>query len=167
MLFYEEESTAVYFTTDITSRVEKNFEQENSSSKLDAEINPERKITIIKDANNKKIVHYDSKEDNHQDLNKIYKWKDSNNILIISSDPPPSKVNYEVYYYREDESISLDSSNIKFNSINNNDLSKSISNSPIRVYTPNGLRELINQSKEIGEKLELRGELLDELFELL
>ena len=103
----------------------------------------------------------------------IYKWRDKNNTIIISSERPPSGITAEAYPYMENEFSTSEKSitntagktkPISVRKINNND---SIVDNPLQVYTPNGLRELIQYSKDIGEQIELRGELLDDLSEQL
>lgn len=120
----------------------------------------------------------DTKNTNIQLNNKsnekyIYKWRDKNNTIIISSIKPPSGITAEVYPYVE-KGFSISEKNITNTSRKTKPVSTkkinentSIGDNPLQVYTPDGLRQLIQYSKDIGEQIELRGELLDDLSEQL
>jgi len=151
----------------IIPEVVKSIEPTSSSLEPDITKKPEKKIIINRDNNNNKIISYDSRTSNLQNLNNIYKWRDSKRTLIISSEPPPANVIYETFHFDQSGTVpsALNEANIKPN--REFRILLSTSDNPLRVYTPDGLRELIKQSKEVGEKLELRGELLDELTEML
>ncbi len=128
---------------------------------------PEKKISITKDINNKKIISYDSRTSNLQNLSYIYKWRDSNKTLIISSEPPPENITHETFYFDQTSTTPTVVNETDIKPIGKIRTTPSILDNSLRVYTPDGLRALIKQSKEIGDKLELRGELLDELTEML
>ena len=120
----------------------------------------------------------DTKNINTQQTNKsnekyIYKWRDKNNTIIISSESPPPDVTPEVYPYIENgipisgKSITNTTRGTKPISTKSIHENGSIADNPLQVYTPDGLKQLIQYTKDIGEQIELRGELLDSLSEEL
>ena len=158
---------AVNPTTNIISEFEKPYNQKSSSFEINTKNYPEKIISNINDTNNKKIVNYDSVPGDIHKLSYIYKWKDSNKTIILSSEPPPANIIHETFYFKKTDATPLVPNEVEMISNGKIRISKSISDNPLRVYTPDGLRELIKQSKDIGETLELRGKLLDDIYEML
>ena len=97
----------------------------------------------------------------------IYKWRDTNNVIVISSDPPPEDISAEAFIISEEPKVTERRAETIIQP-NRNDIEvPDFVSSPLKVYTPDGLRELIEYSKEVGEKIQLRGEMLDDLVEQL
>ena len=105
------------------------------------------------------------------EIGRIYKWRDPNGTIIISSEPPKLGTKAEIFPFQLQQELETQ----KYTANNSNsaapDPSKPVQagqpsfvNTPLHVYTPEGLRELIRYSKEIGEKIETRGELLNEMI---
>ncbi len=101
---------------------------------------------------------------------RLYKWKESKNLTVISTEPPPADISASVLLFaREPDAVNraaaTASASIRYSEAD--PMSPSFSDHPVEVYTPGGLRELIRYSREVGEKIELRGEELNELIDLL
>lgn len=125
-------------------------------------------------ASDNEAVDTDSPSDKNGDMAKekaairyLYKWRDEENIIVISSYPPPEGVSAETFILSEqlqppvNEELPATKTQVV-----PTDTPK-FADTPLRVYSPEGLKELIEYSEEIGEKIQLRGEMLNELVELL
>ena len=101
-------------------------------------------------------------------LRRLYKWRDGDNTIIISTESPPSEASVETFYFRAGNvSKPVKPSDSGSGTISGKPIpnDSSFINNPFKVYTPSGLKELINYSKAIGDKIELRSKELNELIE--
>ena len=124
-------------------------------------------IRIIKHGN---TVAASQPEKSDGNSGKLYKWKDENNVTIISMEPPPKDTRVATFIYSsESASISKDMHADKQGKSETNfhSAQPSFHDDPLQVYTPEGLKEFIKYSKEIGEKIEVRGTELEELVKML
>ena len=99
----------------------------------------------------------------------FYKWRDENNTIIISTGSPPAGIHAETYYFQTQNNASLDAppAHSAAGEQHRSSSSVSLADSPIKVYTPDGLRRLIHYSREIGDRIEIRGRELSDLVEQL
>jgi hypothetical protein len=106
----------------------------------------------------------------HDTMGRLYKWKNSNNTIVISMEPPPSDIQASVFLFSRENDITKESveGTPIISKFEPNKLTVPVLiNNPLKVYTPDGLREFIKYSQAIGEKIELRGAELDELIKQL
>ena len=109
-------------------------------------------------------------DEDRQDTARLYRWKGPDNITVISTEPPPQGIDAATFLYSNRAASGNDSMEITRHSAENSNKvmnGPSFRDDPLQVYTPDGLKEFIEYSKEIGEKIEVRGKELEELVELL
>lgn len=97
----------------------------------------------------------------------IYSWREASGIRVISTEKPQGQDEVKIYAYTNNTTSKSNTTGkeiITDNAIPNPTL---ILENPLNVYTPEGLRELIDYSHSIGEQIELRGQLMEELVEQL
>ena len=85
-------------------------------------------------------------------------------------EPPPQGIDATTFLYSNKVTIGNDSMEITRHGAESSNKAldgPSFRDDPLQVYTPDGLKEFIEYSKEIGEKIEVRGKELEELVELL
>ena len=101
------------------------------------------------------------------ELRPLYKWRNKDNTIVISTESPPAKTNVETFYFQTAavEDNTVPPSTVADPGREAYSPDPSFTNNPFKVYTPSGLRELIDYSKAIGDKIELRGEELNALIE--
>ena len=99
---------------------------------------------------------------------RLYKWKSNENITVISMEAPPEGVVATTILYSNEPTMTDSPQNLikRVPGQKTKDV-VSFRDDPLRVYTPEGLKEFIDYSKEIGEKIEVRGEELEELVKML
>ena len=98
----------------------------------------------------------------------LYKWRDKANSIVISSDPPDRGIDYEVFRFTSRSPMNESGfQNASRGNTAVNPFAPSFQSNPLRVYTPDGIRELIRYSQAIGEKIQIRDAELNELIEQL
>ncbi|NKB35740.1 MAG: hypothetical protein GKR93_01035 [Gammaproteobacteria bacterium] len=114
------------------------------------------------------IVYLSNTESSSDNTGKLYIWKTTGSVTIISMEPPPEGIEARIMLYSDNKKEVKKAAN-EITSVGNNksDNNFSLADQPLKVYTPDGLREMIRYSEEIGEIIELRGEELNELVKLL
>lgn len=110
-----------------------------------------------------------AKDNRHSTIRPLYKWRDKNNTIVISTESPPADIHAETFYFQTENKTSTDvlAPDTVANTQKRTLSDVSFVDNPISVYTPAGLKQLIDYSKEIGDKIELRGEELNTLVEQL
>ena len=145
--------------------------QETASHRSIQKVKENKEVVTRVDKQNKEIIIRNSfVERKPEAVGQLYKWKDANNITVISMDPPPSNIERSVFLFSRKSP--LDESTVEVPQISTAPkadglLKSTVFNNPLKVYTPKGLKEFIEYSQDIGEKIEIRGEELSELVNQL
>ena len=90
----------------------------------------------------------------------IYRWRDANGTLHLESKPPPSGVQFDTidYTHRVEPPVSESGSETAAE-----DGKGTLSSSPVSVYTPEGITELMERVDETAKRMNERDQLLNEL----
>lgn len=153
--------------------------EETSGSKVETGINavlPAATPRVVNRQSGSSGIKQDSKpvvvvaREEDDNIGTLYKWKSASKVTVISMDPPPDGTTASIFHYSTrpgSQASSVIDSNADSGSIDEDNTVTSFREEPLKVYTPEGLKEFVEYSKEIGEKIELRGEELNELIKLL
>ncbi len=90
----------------------------------------------------------------------IYRWRDANGTLHIESKPPPSGVQFETIDYTTQVEPPASESAVETTP---NDAKGRLTGSPLSVYTPEGITELMERAEETAKRINERDQLLNEL----
>ena len=105
-----------------------------------------------------------AKDEQVATLRPLYKWRDKNNTIVISTESPPNGMVSETFYFSTGGGPVTDTGPVAQPETGAGQPPDStLVDNPVSVYTPSGLRQLIHYSREIGNKIELRGKELNNL----
>jgi len=147
------------------------IENETKKETINNEI-MHRNPAIISNKNNSgtAVIISENKKYNTSEFNKVYKWRDKNNIINISMYPPKHNYATEVLLFSRIENKNSDIKQMLSNidmPKNNIHIQSGFIDNPLQVYTPSGLREFIQYRKSIGDTIKLREKELNDLIEQL
>ena len=90
----------------------------------------------------------------------IHRWRDANGTLHLESKPPPAGVQFETIDYTTQVEVPVSESAPETAL---GDAKGNLPNSPVSVYTPEGITELMERVDETAKRINERDQLLNEL----
>ena len=134
----------------------------------DAGAEPRATVVSSRDEHGRLVITSRESQGAADAMRYIYKWRDDGGVIVISSYPPDTKVGYEVFGFAAGISAKVAATDgARADTASAGPAGPDFASNVLRVYTPEGLRELIRYSRSIGEKVEIRDKELDDLIELL
>ena len=91
----------------------------------------------------------------------LYRWRDANGTLHIESRPPSSDIPFETIEYATPVKTTTPETSGESSTAEN--VGPQLPETPVSVYTPDGISELLERVDETAKKIEEREQLLNEL----